>query len=635
METNSAKQHERRAPSVGEVILALGTVAFPGFVLAALCTPGVPSYLARFSGGASIAYRLGASLALSAVIILAVAVTKYKRTQSRNGVEAWFDFSRFLVARYRVLLVLPFLLALLCRGIEREAPYFTLFLIGVVALFCADHLVRRSAEGTALLRLNIGKPLSLALVIAGAAGTAWQLISASLFNFQAQYFSSQDLALYENMVWHTARGDLFQSSLQRARFAAHVEPIIALFAPFHYLFPGAKTLIVLQALWVCSGAIPAWLLARTVLKDNLLAALCAFVYLLHPGIHGAVVYEFHSFTLIAPTVIWLLYFVETGSTLGFCLSFVIMLLTREDAAFIGVGIGLFLIASPQKLRWGLGAISASVAYFVLLKLALYSDPGVFMEDSASSIDYSWRFQDLIPASTPGFRGMLLTLVANPLVVVRVMLRGDKPLFFLQLLLPFLFIPLVSGRRMLALLYGFALCFLSSAPEQYSLYRQYNIALTPLLCALFPFGLAKLEARRRSALALSALVASVLVSAKFGAWYPNDAFQVSGWPSIHFKTGEEKAKLLQTSAALQEILPLIPADASVAASHGLLPYIADRRRATIFPLESELVLVRTDAIATDRRPFFEEQIANHELELIAKRDSIELYRRTKPPRGSGL
>ena len=72
-----------------------------------------------------------------------------------------------------------------------------------------------------------------------------------------------------------------------SRLGAHVDPILGLFAPLWWIWPSPAILLVVQAIVVSSAAIPAYLLARRWLDDELLAVAFAAVTLLFPAIQWA------------------------------------------------------------------------------------------------------------------------------------------------------------------------------------------------------------------------------------------------------------------------------------------------------------------------------------------------------------
>src|SRR5262249_31404134 len=151
-------------------------------------------------------------------------------------------------------------------------------------------------------------------------------------NFKALRAHTIDLGLYDNILWHTAHGDLLGSSFLKGGHhnSAHFDPLLVAIAPIYALRPRSDTLLVLQVVWEASTLVPLYLLARSKLGNPAYAVGFAAMYALHPAVHGATLYEFHSLTLVCPLLVWLVYFLERGWYRAYALMLVPALLCRED-----------------------------------------------------------------------------------------------------------------------------------------------------------------------------------------------------------------------------------------------------------------------------------------------------------------
>src|SRR5213595_4323542 len=102
----------------------------------------------------------------------------------------------------------------------------------------------------------------------------WSAIAAYAAAFSAlsvlRHRASQtgrfDLGNMVQAVWSTAHGHpLRMTDLhgdQISRLAAHVDPILVLFAPLWWLWPSADMLLAAQAIAISLGALPTFWLAR-------------------------------------------------------------------------------------------------------------------------------------------------------------------------------------------------------------------------------------------------------------------------------------------------------------------------------------------------------------------------------------
>jgi uncharacterized membrane protein len=126
-----------------------------------------------------------------------------------------------------------------------------------------------------------------------------------------------DITNITQTIWNTAHGDLFAMTNiypLTNRLGAHVEPLTLLLAPLAWLAGDAPNLalllLVLQAMVVASGAVPTYLLARVLLKNEFGGVTFALLYLLYPTVGAIVSFEFHMVTLATGFWLWAIYFVH-------------------------------------------------------------------------------------------------------------------------------------------------------------------------------------------------------------------------------------------------------------------------------------------------------------------------------------
>jgi len=190
------------------------------------------------------------------------------------------------------------------------------------------------------------------------------------------------------------------------------------------------------------------------------------------------------------------------------------------------------------------------------------------------------------------------LVGNPIFVIKHVTTDVKLQFFFLLFLPLLFVPLLGGRRIVVMLYGFAFLFLSSRRPVFSIHFQYTTVLYPLAFALVPSVLAELRearwvkaavarpARLVVALVCGMVVATTALSAKFGALLPNASFKAGFTPLVREFTDRQA----ETYRWLTRKMAEVPRDASVSATNRLAPHLSNRDRIYHFPNSADYVFV---------------------------------------------
>jgi uncharacterized membrane protein len=180
-----------------------------------------------------------------------------------------------------------------------------------------------------------------------------------------------DQTCYEQALYNTLHGrflhysgDFRYTALSLCRFADHFEPIILLFVPLYAIWQTPVWLLAAQVLALVSGAVPVARLARE--WYGLPAAALPFVlaYLLHPGLHQALAFEFHPEVFAAPFILWGIYF---GLHRRLVTSSVMLLLAiscKENIPGVICLVGLFLAYKGER-RFGLAVAGLALLWGIL------------------------------------------------------------------------------------------------------------------------------------------------------------------------------------------------------------------------------------------------------------------------------
>jgi uncharacterized membrane protein len=110
-----------------------------------------------------------------------------------------------------------------------------------------------------------------------------------------------DLGNMVQAVWSTAHGHPLRVTdlrgAQVLRLGAHVDPVLALFAPLWWIWPSPDLLLVAQGVALALGALPVFLLARKHLRSGRAGVAFALAYLLYPATTWTALNEFHPVAL--------------------------------------------------------------------------------------------------------------------------------------------------------------------------------------------------------------------------------------------------------------------------------------------------------------------------------------------------
>lgn len=418
------------------------------------------------------------------------------------------------------------------------------------------------------------------------------VLAFALFAFYAIYFSfytvrnhwnlrtaAYDLAIEDNVVFNAMHGELLKASPMFGPEGTHLGHHATFFAyvlaPFYAIAPRAETLLIIQAILIGGAVIPLFLFARNRLGPYQ-AVLVGAMYVLYAPLHGANLYDFHYPPLGIGFVFWVAYLVDTKRYTWAILPLLLALSVREDIALAVFALGAYFLLSRSNPRAGLALAMTGALYFIGMKM--YFMP--YMREGKDS--FAWFYKKLIPAGGPeGFKGILLTIIGNPTYTLSTLLEEKKVLYFLQVMVPFAFLPFRRGVGFVFCLPGLIMTLLSNRKASYEISFQYTThwALEMFIAAIVVMSLIKEpqhaadtrgETRVRSWLWAMAF-AALATSFQFGAVLQHNTARGGFWK---FKF-ERTEKDIDNYNAMRRLRQLIPSDAKVASTERLLPHVSNR------------------------------------------------------------
>lgn len=359
-----------------------------------------------------------------------------------------------------------------------------------------------------------------ALVWAMAAAYAQAFSLLSLQKYRNFLYDDFDLAIFVQAVNGLPHGTLFSSIRGMNWLGDHSSLVLFLLAPIAALFHHPLTLLVIQSAMLSLGAIPVYRLAQRELDDPRAPLAFAALYLLYPALGYANLYEFHPETLATPLLLFAFLYLREGR-LGPLLVFATLALQcREDVALVVGAMGVYAALMRGPGRWtraaaliGLAAASLALS-FGILKPAL----------NAGQVDFSLLYPDW--GASPS--GILAAIARHPLRAAASLLAtpgdiadtGLKQVWYAHMLLPLLFLPLLSPGTLLLATPIVLELFLSRGHAQHTIFYHYTALVTPFFVAAAVLGLrnlARLATGRRIAGAVLALcmLASLVSNLMFG------------------------------------------------------------------------------------------------------------------------
>ena len=547
--------------------------------------PGLTLWAARQGDAAGLVLRneVGGSRGMAALWVLASVVLVLGLWRGLARGVGWRAGLDVLVGRWRWLAGLPLLLLLRHEPAGLAGPLAPLLIVACGGLAawsvyaCSDMSLRTGSKVQALMgsaRAGMG------LLLVAYAGVLARLGELALMRHHALGSKVFDLGIYDNLLWNTLHGRPLGSAFARGgtHLMAHVDPVLLLLTPIYALAPGPELLLVVQAAVVLSGAVPMFLLTQRRLGRAWLSLTLGLAYLLHPSVHGTILFDVHSLALAAPLCLWALLALERERWWAYAVVIALLLATREDVALWCVGLGLYAALGRGAWRVGAATIGVSLAYFVAIKRWVQLDP----------YPYERRYAGLMPGGEGGFSDVAASLLSNPWHVSLEVLTTPKLVFLAVLLAPLLLLPLLAGRRWWTFGFGLAFTLLASNTMNYSPLSHYTVMLFPALFAATPAAIDRASRwvgrvggdvdRAVRGLGFGVLVASLLTTLRLGALLENGSFR--GWPhALCYRLDETQVARL---AWLREVKQGLAPTASVVVSNHVGAHFSARDAVFMYP-----------------------------------------------------
>ena len=458
-----------------------------------------------------------------------------------------------------------------------------LFTLSILSLMIVVHLLRQSSISLPKLSDTTEKWLGRILLLSVSLFFFYFMGSLLLHRVWGLSTPSFDFGVF-NQIFHSInREGLPLSTLERdglySHFKVHISPIIYLVYPIFALIPRAETLQIASLLIFTSGLIPLYLLSKHFFSSSLHRSAFCSLYLLLPGLHQALFYDFHENVFLPALLLWLIYSFFARKTWLSYLSAFLLLAVKEDSVLYLCSASLFYFAfhlsssetpgiasfseqeKKRAIRLSLSLIAIAVLYFFLATLFL---------DHAGDGSMYYRFESLFQHSERSTWALLRDLFQNPsyllsLIFQPLKLRYLFIVLFSTMALPFLHKEKAGFFLILPLLF---MNLLSNYSYQYDIRFHYNFGSHSLLLVAAMLAFKQIEHRGKdnkkrikgSSLLIIALISSLCLNLFF---YQDHKVYIDFY---------QKHK--ERSQEIEEILKKIPRDQVIACGTLLSTRLAD-------------------------------------------------------------
>lgn len=372
-----------------------------------------------------------------------------------------------------------------------------------------------------------------------------------------------DLGIFDQAIWSASRGALLFSSIKgnMSLLGDHFGPILFVIAPIYKLWPNVLALFIIQSALLSCAIIPLYLIAKERLRLNR-PLIFAFIisYLLSRPLRGVGLSDFHPECFILCALFWMYYFLLRKKNLWLWLMVLILLLSKEDNAFLLSGMGVFAFFLPKRRLLGISLFALGIAWWVIAtKLLIPHFNPLHQYDYMSRLPFGLTYADNIKA-----------IAQNPAGLFALLFEKAKVSYLLKLFGPLLLLPLLSPSHYILIAIPILKNILPTDVNFSGFYRitaHYTASIIPFLYISAIYGAGRVISwmpQKKTAKLLSLLI--ILSALLF--YGKTDAYKLSRFV--------KEIRHQDSFTKLAYLKKIIPPDASVCANFSLVAHLSQRK-----------------------------------------------------------
>jgi uncharacterized membrane protein len=268
------------------------------------------------------------------------------------------------------------------------------------------------------------------------------------------------------------------------RMAIHNDIVLALLAPFYFIFSGPETLLVLQTIIVALGAIPIYMLSKLILRSKYLGIILAFVYLMYPPLQRANLFDFHPVMLSTTFLLFMFYFFTVKKYWLSIIFFILSIFSKEQIPLTTGAFSLLMAVfayqnhERKKLFFSSIIFFASILWFIM---SIWLITPFFRGGQHFALS---RYKSL----GDGPIGIIKNVLTNPGSYINLIFNVSNFNYLFLLLSPLAFISLFSPTYLLMALPEFMINFLSSHSQMRGINNHYAAVIIPFVFISAIFGI---------------------------------------------------------------------------------------------------------------------------------------------------
>ena len=410
-------------------------------------------------------------------------------------------------------------------------------------------------------------------------------ISASFLRYDNFFTGRFDLGNMDQTVWNTLHGRFFQFTNPNgtetiSRLAYHADFILALFSPLYLIWSDPRVLLIIQTIVISLGSIFIFLLAKKILKNNLISLVLSASYLLNPALQHANLYDFHAVTLAATFLLGCFYFLYKQQYFYFLIFAILSGITKENIWIIIALFGLYIFFSNTKFKYNFFQIKNlsfskqifGLLIFIISSLIFYALIWITIPNARGGEHFALSYYSDF-GDTPGT--IVKNILLSPQKTILTIFQEDRLSYLNYIFMPFGYLPLFSPFALFFALPDFIIILLSKNIQFRQVYYHYSVTLIPFVFISTIFALKNII-NRFSTIPVIFYCFFLIFTSLFSA-YLHGPLPFAKNPNILMFTNN-----LVEKNAIYSFLKNVTEDKSVSATNNLGSHLARRKNLYTIP-----------------------------------------------------
>lgn len=452
------------------------------------------------------------------------------------------------------LMLSAFLVSVLLAANYKDGGAFFCVGVGLADLIIVLWLVRGDKLGISAMTIS----RKVALIFAAALFAVTTVVFGYFTSLKYQTYSNFTFdfgifaQMYERMASSFAPNTTVERSYMMSHFGVHFSPIFYLFLPLYYIFRSPIYLFYVQSASVAAGVFAVYLICGKLGFSGKLTVALELMYISFPCLFNGTFYDFHENKFLTTIILFLFYFIISKNTVWEFMFAFLLLMVKEDAAIYLIVIALFVMIYRKEIARGGIMLGMAVVYFLIAQqiVAASGEEGVMIS----------RLSDYFVNGEQTFASVAKSVFFDFGFLLKQMFTAEKIPFILWMFAPVAFSPFMT-KKISSLILLFPIIpinLMQSWKYQYDVDYQYTYGVAALIIMCAIFVIAKLSSDKKRIVVLTSLCVCAVMAVSLV--YPK-IVTVSGY----------KANLA-TCQQVDELIDEVPSDATVTASHSLVPHL---------------------------------------------------------------